>query len=203
MLIIVEGIILFILIYVGVVFLVCDGKHITLDDSISLVNCLIKKLFKGLKALFVKNTDSVKYNFNIGLDGNLNPMSNVLDKQFEDLGKIFKTFYFGGVNVSYDKIGYRFFVSDPISEIDTENLYELCSTMCESIVHKILHRSYPSFSRLDSLTAVIVGEGYIDIYIAETPLGQQSNAILTNKMRGQFKLEKEKQTSPIEEEWGD
>lgn len=194
---------LFTSIYIGAVFLVREGRHNTLDEAIEVVNCVIKKLFKGIKALFVKNTDSVKYNFNIGLDGNLNPMSNVLDKQFEDLGKIFKTFYFGGVKVSYDKIGYRFFVSDPICEIDEENLYELCSTMCESIVHKILHRSYPSFSRLDSLTAVIVGEGYIDIYIAETPLGQQSNAILTNKMRGQFKIEKEKQTSPIEEDWGD
>lgn len=191
-------------VYISIVLVVQVVNHWTTEEAISVVNKKIRALLKGIiNVLCDKEENNTSYNIYIGLDGNLNPMSNILDKEFEDLGKIFKTYYFGDLKITQDIIGYRFYVSEPVNEMDKEDLYELCSKVCESIVHKILHRTCPSFCHLDSLTAVIVGHGYIDVYIAETPLGQQSNARLTNKIRGQFKLEKETQTAPIEEDWGD
>lgn len=195
------------LVYSFSVLLVEVIKNVSIKDAINTVNDFLAEsihgLIDGIKRFTVPVEITPRYNIYLGLDNNLNPDSNRIDCIFSNIGKVFQNYYFYEPYYDENRIGYRFRVSQSISSMTDEELYEYCYSICDSLVHMELHKMYPTFTSLDNLVAITIHQGYLDVYIAQTPDGQRQNAILTENMRKIYKAEQNSQDIPITENWND
>lgn len=194
--------------YICAILITKIANNVTTAKAVDSVNHFIGEIIAPIKVKlhnWVNNlTESPNCDFGlyIGLDADGRPMSNVIDDSFKDLGKIFRCYYFWGVNIEKNRIIYSFFVSDPINnEMSEDELYEYCSSVCECVVHRIIHSYNPLFTHLDSLTAIAMHKGRLDLYIARNPFGQHENSVLSCQIRRGFKTSSFKETTPIKEDW--
>lgn len=195
------------LVYSFSVLLVEVIKNVSIKEAINTVNDFLVKSIYGLidwiKRFTAPDEITSRYNIYLGLDNNLNPDSNRIDCIFNNLEKVFQNYYFYELCYDENRIRYRFRVSQALSSMTDEELYEYGYSICDSLVHMELHKMYPTFTSLDNLVAITIHQGYLDVYIAQTPDGQRQNAILTRNMRRIFKTEHTSQDIPITENWND
>ena len=193
---------LLIFIYFLVIILYKEMNDVSFQDAIDEVNTYIRILVKGIKKLL--NPEPIQnYGIYLGFDGNGNPMSNKIDTIFSDVGKIYSVYTFYGYRRDTNRLIYRFKVSQPINSMTEEELYNYCTSLCDSIVQKEIQRRNPLYQYLESLVSVSIYPGFLDIYIAENAEGQHENAMQTEKAEIQFKMSQFSPSTPLETNWND
>lgn len=115
--------------------------------------------------------------------------------------RIYQNYYFYDCKMSKNRLIYRLRVSQPVLSMSDEQLFEYCNSVCDSLIHKELHKWYQDFLHIDNLVAVSVHQDYIDVFIAENADGQHENAMLKEKMRRRFKTSNLPNDTSIEEDW--
>ena len=187
------------LLYIVSIWVVGCCKGISTIESKEKVNNFLKDIFLTES----KKVEEPSYNIMIGIDENGYPLSNELDRIFSGLSKIFSDYYFCGCNREENRLCYSFAISEPLTEMDDEDVYNYVSRLCDSMVHRYLHKMNPWFGHMGNLCAVRMYGNRLFLYIAENEMGRRENALLKDRMRTLFKRSQIRQTSPIEEDWGD
>lgn len=173
---------------------------VSFQDAIDEVNTYIRILVKGIKKLL--NPEPIQnYGLYLGFDGNGNPMSNKIDTIFSDVGKIYSVYTFYGYRRDTNRLIYRFKVSQPINSMTEEELYNYCTSLCDSIVQKEIQRRNPLYLYMDNLVGILISADFLEVYVAQNYKGQQENAMMTELVRRQFKMSDFPQNDSIETKW--
>ena len=194
-------VVLLFLVYSGVVLLVEVVESISMKEAIVEVNKHVQQLALGIVNLFQKEEVKPQYNIYLGFDECGYPISSSIDGIFGDINRIYQNYYFYDCRMGENRLIYRLRVSQPVLSMSDEQLFEYCNSVCDSLIHKELHKLYPDFLHMDNLVAVSVHQDYIDVFIAENVDGQHENAILKEKIRRRFKTSNLRNDTSIEEDW--
>lgn len=183
--------------YFLAVLIVKNVKNISTIEAKKVINNYLKDLF------FTEDKPINNYNSAIGLDTNGYPMADVLDTFFQPLTKIFNDIYFCGGWCEKNRFVYSFVIDEPIVDMSDEDLYRYCLQRCDAIVNRALHQYNPYAVWGRNMVAITISANMLTLYLANNALGEQENVMLKKRMRTLFKRSQIRQTSPIEEDWGD
>ena len=184
--------------FVGIVQL---DKNCSTKEATVVVNKKIRSLMYGILHIFEREEVKPQYNIYLGFDECGYPISSSIDGIFGDINRIYQNYYFYDCRMGENRLIYRLRVSQPVLSMSDEQLFEYCNSVCDSLIHKELHKLYPDFFHMDNLVAVSVHQDYIDVFIAENVDGQHENAILKEKIRRRFKTSNLRNDTSIEEDW--
>lgn len=196
---------LFLLILVYVLSILCImgvlGK--TVVEAKTIVNSFLKEVFLTETPQQSKDSEWT-YGIYIGMDANGYPLADEIESDFMDINTIFRDFYFSGSRANKNHLVYSFVIAEPIIEMSDIELYDYCLKKCNSMVHRIIHKSNPYFGRMTNLVAVKICDNQLLIYIAQNDVGRHQNADFINRMRKSLKGHTDLNcNAPIEENWSE
>ena len=142
-----------------------------------------------------------EYGISVGIDSFGNCISNEIDNCFKELEKIFSIFFFVDYKMEKNRLVYIFSIAEEVSEMSEENKYKYCLSLCNSILHKFLHKTVPNFRNLSNLVSISLNKDYLTVYIAENIVGQKENARQTQKMLVEFRTSNQVSKSLLVEDW--
>ena len=198
------GIVLFLLlVYVLSILCIMGVWGKTVVEAKTIVNSFLKEVFLTETS---QQKQGVQWNYGIflGLDAAGELTSDLLEKDFQNLGKIFNDFYFCNSWVEKNHMVYSFVVDEPVMEISDEQLYKLCLKRCNSAVRRYINRKNPYYGFVRNLISIKLCDGQLIVYVAENDIGRYQNEEYTNQMENSLKHNSHTiYNTPIEEDWSE
>lgn len=180
-----------ILIYMSIIFIVQLYNRVSTIEARKIVNKYIRN------CIFVKYNE--KFNIYLGIDANGCASSKIIENDFKELSKIYQSYYFYDYTIKDNFVVYGFKVSSLINDMSEEQLFEYCLALCESMVHKAIHKVNPSFGHIDGLISIRINNDMLLVYLAEDMDAARINKQQIEKLRRM--LRKKENSADIEEEW--
>lgn len=192
------------LVYCLIVLMVMVVMNESVLNAKTRVNSFFKEVFLTETS---QQKQGVQWNYGIflGLDAAGELESDLLEKDFQNLGKIFNDFYFCNSWVEKNHMVYSFAVDEPVMEISDEQLYKLCLKRCNSAVRRYINRKNPYYGFVRNLISIKLCDGQLIVYVAENDIGRYQNEEYTNQMENSLKHYSRTiyNNTPIEEDWSE
>ena len=193
-----EAIIILLFIFIFVMGVISELKHITLFDAVGTSAIWLVNTIKSLAP-----TQVTYYPTGIGYDVNGNFSPGMVESEFRDLDDILEALYIDNQTWSNDLYRYDFKFAKTKNDIVGKELYCYIDKRILSIVQRYLHRI--GNNRVsDNISSITLDTNCLTVYIARTPQGEQMNYEWRNRQLNSFNeanIEKKADRGPIVITW--
>ena len=139
----------------------------------------------------------------IGLDENGVAHADIIEQEFHSLNEIFNHFYFHSYGYNNNRICFSFNVSNPLKEMTDFDLIQYCEKMCDSLVHRYMHKKNPSITHINNLVSIQYLENILTVYIATNYDGTIENSNQSLHTRSIYNQANISNNTTITESWSD
>lgn len=139
----------------------------------------------------------------IGIDDNGCPHADIIENEFHSLSNIFSQFYFHSCGRKQNRIWYAFNVSNPLKEMSEYELIQYCEKICDTLIHRYVHKKNPSITHINNLVSIHYQESILTIFIAITDNGTIENSNQTLQTRNSYNQSIDSPNATITESWSD
>ncbi len=147
---------IYILVIVGYSYI----KKTSVIDARCKVNTILKEII-GL------TEQEEQFPVFIGYDEG-EPNAAIIEEEFQELEDIFTSVYLASSNYKNNIITYVFSINHIKKDIETDDLKEYIKRVCESIVHRFMHRYCTGVGKILNLVAIELNNNYLYVYVATT-----------------------------------
>lgn len=188
------GIIFFVaILYCFVILLIQYNKKVGTSEA-------RKKLCNFIRDCFCTPVVTY-YPVDIGIDEYKRPHADIIEREFEDLHKIYEQFYLADFYICNDIIHYKCKVDTPQKELSEKDLIKYLEALFDNIFHRFMHRTLPDHAHVSNLVAIHIQEGFLSIFVARNKKGTQNIFEQKKKERSFYNKSKAKMDLSIEENW--
>ncbi|MBE5840916.1 MAG: hypothetical protein E7304_05860 [Butyrivibrio sp.] len=193
-----EAIIILLFIFIFVMGVISELKHITLFDAVGTSAIWLINTIKSLAP-----TQDTYYPTGIGYDVNGTFSPGMVESEFNELGDILEALYLDNQTWSNELYRYDFKFARTINDIGGKDLYCYIDKHVISIVKRYLHRI--GNNRVsDNISSITLDTNCLTVYIARTPKGEQMNYEWRNRQLNSFNeanIENKADRGPIVITW--
>lgn len=193
-----EAIIILLFIFIFVMGVISELKHITLFDAVGTSAIWLVNTIKSLAP-----TQVTYYPTGIGYDVNGNFSPGMVESEFRDLDDILDALYLENQTYSNDLYRYDFRYARTKNDITGKDLYCYIDKRVLSVTQRYLHRI--GNNRVsDNISSITLDENRLTIYLARTPSGEQLNYKWRNRQLNSFNesvIENKANRGPIVITW--
>ena len=193
-----EAIIILLFIFIFVMGVISELKHITLFDAVGTSAIWLVNTIKSLAP-----TQVTYYPTGIGYDVNGTFSPGMVESEFNELGDILEALYLDNQTWSNELYRYDFKFAKTKNDIVGKELYCYIDKRILSIVQRYLHRI--GNNRVsDNISSITLDTNCLTVYIARTPQGEQMNYKWRNRQLNSFNeanIEKKADRGPIVITW--
>lgn len=183
-----------------VVLIVQTKKNISTQEAQSIVLNFVKCCFSSSPHQIIPE---IQYPVFIGIDDNGLSHADVIESEFKPLEDIFNPFYYYGSGRQQNRIWYAFKTSNPLKQMTDYDLIQYCEKICDSLVHRYMHKMNPSITHVNNLVSAHYQENILTFYIAINNKGTMENSNQSLQTRSLYNQTTTTHNSSITESWSD
>lgn len=182
-----------ILFYLLSVLLVQTIKQLDTSDAKEVVK-------KFIRSCFTSTPIPQVYPIFIGIDGFGYAHSDIIESTFKELKNVFSQCIFDHFVYGANRLFYYFKVGEPLVEMDSNQLVEYTTTICDNIVHEYLHQNAPTFGYVPYLVITDYRPGTLAVSISFNQPGLNENYQLKHRQTQRISINGNND-KPMSEDW--